>query len=379
MPPKEQHTDVAVRKKKNADAQAAFRQRRANYISTLEETVTNLESVVLQLQESCREARAEAQDLRHENSRLRQALRDRENFWRAVWPRKGQSSDSDGPPSFNSQIPVTQCTDHSIYSSGATYSAEHDSLGHRSSAYSWPQPIAQTSSSGGESAVLTGSASNSPQFSESPTLNSSEMAFMSRFPPEDQKVSMENQPYYNFHEGSAAVHDRTQDFDYRRQTTHPGEVTLHGGTADISLAASGTDAVRYRLGSTARSSDRPLLPILPPLSAGSDNGSQHEPGSSDGDSNSYLPQKLRSRRDTTASRPSRSPSPGMAPLSGTLAVIKAQAFGALRRTRVRSRKSTDGPAKVALDVLEARGIGMGGSHGVKRQRLDDDNDLDVPS
>lgn len=31
-------TEVALRKKKNADAQAAFRARRANYIATLEET-----------------------------------------------------------------------------------------------------------------------------------------------------------------------------------------------------------------------------------------------------------------------------------------------------------------------------------------------------
>lgn len=31
-------SDIAVRKKKNADAQAAFRARRANYIATLEET-----------------------------------------------------------------------------------------------------------------------------------------------------------------------------------------------------------------------------------------------------------------------------------------------------------------------------------------------------
>ena len=31
-------SDAALRKKKNADAQAAFRARRANYIATLEET-----------------------------------------------------------------------------------------------------------------------------------------------------------------------------------------------------------------------------------------------------------------------------------------------------------------------------------------------------
>ncbi|KAG1831187.1 hypothetical protein DFJ58DRAFT_872191, partial [Suillus subalutaceus] len=59
--------DITLRKKKNADNQAAFRQRRANYIATLEETVTSLESVLLQLQDSCREARSEAGYLRQDN------------------------------------------------------------------------------------------------------------------------------------------------------------------------------------------------------------------------------------------------------------------------------------------------------------------------
>lgn len=35
--PKPPSDDAAMRKKKNADAQAAFRARRANYIATLEE------------------------------------------------------------------------------------------------------------------------------------------------------------------------------------------------------------------------------------------------------------------------------------------------------------------------------------------------------
>lgn len=35
-------SEAALRKKKNADAQAAFRQRRANYIATLEETGSTL-------------------------------------------------------------------------------------------------------------------------------------------------------------------------------------------------------------------------------------------------------------------------------------------------------------------------------------------------
>ena len=63
-------------------------------------------------------------------------------------------------------------------------------------------------------------------------------------------------------------------------------------------------------------------------------------------------------------------------MSGTLAVIKAQAFGALRRTRARTKKGADGAAKVAIEALEARGIGMGVSTGSKRPRLHDDDDDD---
>ncbi|KAG2029172.1 hypothetical protein BDR03DRAFT_810799, partial [Suillus americanus] len=63
-------SNIALRKRKNADGQAAFRQRRANYIATLEETVTGLESLILQLQDSCHEARSEAGDLRQESAHL---------------------------------------------------------------------------------------------------------------------------------------------------------------------------------------------------------------------------------------------------------------------------------------------------------------------
>ena len=104
-----------MRRKKNADAQAAFRARRANYIASLEETgrlspafdvctllrgvaVTSLEAVVLSLQDTCREARNDADDLRHENARLlaavdgmKQAARDREKQWRDFWHVKQQA------------------------------------------------------------------------------------------------------------------------------------------------------------------------------------------------------------------------------------------------------------------------------------------------
>lgn len=47
------------------------------------------------------------------------------------------------------------------------------------------------------------------------------------------------------------------------------------------------------------------------------------------------------------------------PMSNTLAMIKAQAFGSLRRTRPKPKKTAETASKAAVDVLNARGIGMG--------------------
>jgi hypothetical protein len=159
--------------------------------------------------------------------------------------------------------------------------------------------------------------------------------------------------------------------DNFRRNSHGTEMTLHGGTADLSVAP-GTDGIRYRLGSRQpmSMSDRPMLPLTRP---GSANESQHERGSSDGDSASYSSSRLRSRR-SIALRSSRSPSPAAPALSCTVAVIKAQAFGALRRTRTRTKKSTETATRVAHDVLEARGIGV-----VHRRRTSDDDEFDLTS
>jgi hypothetical protein len=262
----------------------------------------------------------------------------------------------------------------------------------------WPQPLHAASGSESGPPTSTNSSSHSPNFAESPTLTSSDMSYVGRFPVEDQKVplsSMDSTPYifpssrsispsstpssssstsltspfqFAFSENSIS-HDRPE-FDYRRQSNHPhgAEVTLHGGTADISLAGP-CDAVRYRLGTRRANSgpERALLPTLPPIS-GHDNGDR---GSSESELYSH---HSRPRPRRVAS--SRSPSPvlGCPPISGTLAVIKAQAFGALRRTRARTKRTSEGAAKVAMDVLEARGIGMGVSAptGSKRPRLQDD-------
>ncbi|KAF9270238.1 hypothetical protein L218DRAFT_952410 [Marasmius fiardii PR-910] len=397
-------TDVALRKKKNADAQAAFRARRANYISTLEETVTNLESVVLQLQESCREARNEAQELRQENGRLRLQQKEREHFWRTMWSRKNQGDGDDFPVlpsgSFNGSLTVTsqvhQYGDVRTYredsaipctqaqSPTAAYSnIDTDEIGQRTSKYapdayfsavphtSWPsQSITQTSSSGGDSSGVHPSSthtSNSPNYTNSPTIASSEMTFP-RFPPqtEDQKVSvsnsLENAPFV-FSSSSRSLSPSVPTpstssttpltpfqfgvSDVVQDRPHPGTSSLSGAPPDGSLGSVGNDG-RYRPGSNRR--DGPLLPtVLPPISNGSDNGSQH---GSDGDS-------------------------GAAPqISGTLAVIKAQSFGALRRTRTRAKRPVESAAQVAMDVLESRGLGMGVQVGAKRQRrCEDEGDV----
>lgn len=170
-------------------------------------------------------------------------------------------------------------------------------------------------------------------------------------------------------------------------------MTLHGGTADISsLARPGGDGIRYSLGSRHSNSgpDRQLLPGIPSLAKNDHHFIDRE--SSDGEGE-HPSRRLRSRRN---GHDGRSMSPGVPPMSSTLAVIKAQglwlvicntatevqmfhlAFGALRRTRTRTKRSAEGGAKVALEALEARGINMGVSVGkvIKRQRLDDDDDYD---
>ncbi|KAJ6519838.1 hypothetical protein C8R45DRAFT_37754 [Mycena sanguinolenta] len=453
--------EIAIRKKKNADAQAAFRARRANYIATLEETVTSLESVVLQLQDSCREARTEAQELRQQNASLRHNFHAREKFWRTLWQSRKTGENDELPPLpqpiINGNMGSSQLhaygaeniayrshddptmysgqynsggyghssihyagdvssehSPHSLTQRGAKYGPYSYSVSHRD--HSWPQHIGQNaSSSGGESGPPpSANSSNSPSFGESPTLTSSSdlsVPFSSRFG-DEAKVPVSNldaAPYvfpapgsrsispsnttpssatsltssfqFAFPDGSVP-HERA-DYDYRRSSNPRSEVGLPAPSAEVSLSGPGSDAVRYRLGTRRAdsSADRHVLPILPPLSM-SDNGSQQDRGSSDGDCNSYGPSRPRRRRDSVISPPSRSTSPStVPPLSGTLAVIKAQAFGALRRTRARTKK-TSVPAKTALDVLEARGINMGvSSMGVssssKRQRTEESDDGEV--
>jgi hypothetical protein len=185
--------------------------------------------------------------------------------------------------------------------------------------------------------------------------------------PSSSSTSLTSPFQFSFNDG-AASHEKG-DFDYRR---HPPEVTLHGGIADVSLLTHGGDGIRLRLG-TRRSDSTTDRPLFSPLSGLMKSDMVTSDG---GDVKSDVAHsKLRPRR--TIAHANRSPSPGAPPLSGTLAVIKAQAFGALRRTRSRAKKGADSAAKVALEALEARGIGMGVNTGSKRARVDyDEDDMD---
>ncbi|KAH9946631.1 anaphase-promoting complex, cyclosome, subunit 4-domain-containing protein [Amylocystis lapponica] len=466
-------SEAALRKKKNADAQAAFRARRANYIATLEETVTNLEAVVIQLQDSCRSAKNEAAELREQNLRLKQDAKQRERLLRKLLHGKGvDAADMQGedfppappysvhPPSAagpsmspahtshytNDALRYTTGNDQSASMAGASYHhANGQDYSQRSPALTFAGSVDGDASGEGRSqhldshriatrydqysysidgstregpwagasdpgALDSGSSSHSPSFVESPSLTSADLSYSSRFPVvEDQKIplpslgsssyifptsrslspaastptsasstSLAPAPFqFTFPEGSV-VQDRPEFNSYRRHN-HGPELTLHGGTADISsLAAPGGDALRYRLnGRTNPASDRPMAQAPSPYSRAENGSGGRESDESESASYTYST-RSRQRSGVSSARASRSPSPGPPPICGTLAVIKAQAFGALRRTRTRTKKSSEGAAKAAVEALEARGIGMGISVGsaTKRPRLhSDDGDL----
>ncbi|CCM01974.1 uncharacterized protein FIBRA_04047 [Fibroporia radiculosa] len=457
-------SEAALRKKKNADAQAAFRARRANYIATLEETVTNLEAVVIELQDSCRKAKHEIQELRQENARLKQELRQRDRTLKRVWQGRSVASLSPQSDDFSSAPPyhphpspslvaasMAGYTDNPMryapppppdQSMAMATSFHHSAAGtdyiqrspaltfassvdtdtspdlrsqqmdpHRMPRYDqyayhmdpaprdtpWMRTDPQNGPSPGD-VLDSGSSSHSPNYIESPTLTSSELGYPSQFPLDEQKVSIAalNNSYmfsssrsispavstptstsstslapvpfpFTFPEGTVAQ-DRPE-FGYRRHGQAP-QLTLHGGTADISVAASSRDVARYRPNILT---DPPIAQALSRV----DNGSGGR-NSDDSEAASYTYSRSRQRSETGSTRASRSPSPAPPPLCGTLAVIKAQAFGALRRTRTRSRKTSEGAAKAAVQALEARGIGMGITIGAgsKRPRLlVDDGDM----
>lgn len=457
-----------LRKKKNADAQAAFRARRQNYISTLEETgirllqypiisaidrnpVTSLESVVLQLQESSRETRRENMELRQEASRLRYESREREKYWRTLIQTRKPSQATDhhdiSPPTLSSPYlghPTTALLpQQEPYTGSLSYRApdpsacqEYDSAGNFTNTVAFPNNEDADGSSeslpgrGGKYTAYPYTINGSSRDARWPMpglagLNSCERVNQSQSPymeshslatstdvasypgrySDERKVGLDsalnNAPYvfpstnryqtvadgipnsrsmspttsttssatslpltssYQLpFQDTPTGHDRA-DFDYRSSSLPQcPDVSLHGGLADISLAGQPSDPGGYRL---TRRSDTP--------------SGEHHNSEQMLRINSQPDEALRLRGRRNALHPyHRSPSPAPPQLSCTVAVIKAQAFGALRRTRTKTKKSTDGAAKVAQDVLEARGIGVG-SAAAKHSGLEDEIDVETP-
>ncbi|KAJ2920192.1 hypothetical protein MD484_g212, partial [Candolleomyces efflorescens] len=186
--------DSDERKKKNAKAQAAFRARRANYIDTLEEAVTNLESVVWNLQMASRESLAEVQDLRQQNARLRLQVQERERYWKAFYRTRKPDDDLGQLPAAmllpsNTAGPVGQSPfqyqeEHFNYRSDDSCQTVFNGSEH-SYAGSPSIPIAEPHIA----ADATHQTSQSP-----PVYVESEMSFPSRSfgAPEEQKVALQS-------------------------------------------------------------------------------------------------------------------------------------------------------------------------------------------
>lgn len=346
---------------------------------TLSRLVITLESSVLDFQQASRLLRAEVQDLQQENARLRLDIKTQDMAWRAfcLSGKLGSFRDNDGPI-----FPLSNSTGAPVGQS--TFQYQEEQLNYRSTDSCltvfgghqdprWPlQPIPATG------ADVTHQMSQVPPVSlEPPSLTS--FSSQSFGAPEEQK-----DPFQSVHEGvlylcfgnlcdTMGQSTDHRDFDYRPHLLPQG-VTLHGGTADVSsLSGFPSDAVLYRLNSgepepgTEQQRSTPLVGTSTSHLGGSgENGSSshHDLAGSDSKVLSVASRKRR-RLDTETS--SRSPSPSFPSLSNSVTVIKAQAFGALRRPRA-NKTNPESSAKVAMEALEAQGLRIG----IKRPRMDNE-------
>jgi hypothetical protein len=351
-------------------------------------------------------------DLRQENSRLRHENREREKYWKAFVHARKSAHDAIVPPdSYGTHIAYrpspsqsydnlasTSFVDQHIPFDDVDASAASD----RAAKYA-PYPYSIPDSPRDprwQLPALNGAGpsmpqSQSPSYMQSPSLTAPADLYPARFPTNDRKVDavLSNAPYvfpsssryqdsipnsrsmspttsassatslpltssYQLPFQDPSTAQDHSDFDYRSQSlSHCPDVTLHGGIADLALAGQHPDSVRYRFTKRPDSDANNDPPVLPQ----NDSTPQQESETT----------RARGNRRNIAHPYRRSQSPGPTPLSSTVAVIKAQAFGALRRTRAKTKKTADSAARVAQDVLEARGIGVGPMPSPKRVRDDD--------
>ncbi|KAG9126795.1 hypothetical protein FRC07_001927 [Ceratobasidium sp. 392] len=383
---------ATLRRKKNADAQAAFRSRRANYIANLEETdpsdsspVTRLEYVVRELQDSCREARDIAEETKQENVELRstinsmrQAERERERVWRALNNRANPqqslsdaSSDTDG-----SLVPASVSSCQQTLGGMVMHDSAHNMIEYQPR-LGYPQP--------GELAVhqlpSPADTMNAMPGYDAYSNNQNMMMSGSNYPlfsGEHQHHAHDGQWTSSSMHGSAYIDNMEQDT--APMTCSPGSqiiipdlsddgtiernalVRFHNSPAvaatfdpSVSMRHPSTPASDHDLESvTQAASPDPQTPRRLTRSRAQFRRTQSgsDPYPIQGSSNDRESRRERRRtRDTSPDGPA---------FSDTLAVIKAQAFGTARKTRTRANRGvSEHAARVAMEVLEARGLSLG--------------------
>ncbi|KAG9000901.1 hypothetical protein FRB93_012506 [Tulasnella sp. JGI-2019a] len=423
-------TDTILEKKrKNASAQAAFRARRSTYIANLEETVISLETVIRKLQDACRDAHDDVADYREENVRLKAQVagfEDRERIWKAyakatagtpaALVAKSQLSGLAAPSKPQSQSsgvvtpPSTQssCLQESVIS-GTCYSEEATVYGDDGYGYGKIEdcdgeslrlyPVAQSSASFAPAfsyASPTGDLGSIPPTPGSATMQGEfgDLANMALVQTNGYMGSY--QDYYldanmpsasdlvpSYPTNSTYTPPQTVSFtnEIQRRHTLP---SVHSSEGDASAAT----ATAVDLNMEFLADDQNMTP--PSSTAGTSSCQSPELNSANNRARRHtyaaFPSALSASSSPIASRrgPTKSArdTNDVTALSNTLAVIKAQAFGNVRKTRARNRRTSAsaGAAKAAVEILEARGLSLGIdiAGGVKRRRRDDFGTCDKP-
>ncbi|KAG8745696.1 hypothetical protein FRC10_007176 [Ceratobasidium sp. 414] len=375
---------ATLRRKKNADAQAAFRSRRANYIANLEETVTRLEYVVRELQDSCREARDVAEEAKQENAELRSTInsmrqveRDRERVWRALNHRTNPqqslsdtSSDTDG-----SLVPASVSSCQQTLGGMVMHDSAHSMIEYQPR-LGYPQP--------GELAVhqlpSPADTMNAMPGYDAYGNNQNMIMSSSSYP----LFSGEHQ--HHAHDGqwaNSSMHSNTYmdsiEPDAAPMTCSPGsQIVIPDLTEDGTIERSAL--VRFHNSPTIAATFNPSVAMRHPSTPVSDHDLESSTQASPDPQTPRRVTRSRAqfRRSQSGSEPyptqgsstdrearrerrrARDASPDGPAFSDTLAVIKAQAFGTARKTRSRANRDvSEHAARVAMEVLEARGLSLG--------------------
>ncbi|KAF8708441.1 hypothetical protein RHS03_03855, partial [Rhizoctonia solani] len=390
-------TELAtLRRKKNADAQAAFRSRRANYIANLEETgmllllptslqctdllpVTRLEFVVRQLQNNCREARDMLEETKQENMELRatinsmrQAERERERVWRALNNRGNpQATLSDASSDTDGSLVTANCQQQL-----GMVQMDNSLIDYQGRGLTYPQP---------------GELSVHQLPSPADTMNA--LPSYDAYANQNIMLSGANYPLFNdnHHDGSAqwnASMGGGNAYSSMDDGSAPAPMTCSPGSGQIIIPELGDEnqmerntMVRFHNSPGALTTFDPSVVNMrhpsTPASA-SDHGASEEIESMDPQTPRRLTRSRSHLRRQSGSDPYPTPSTGGSSesrrerrrarddspdgpaFSDTLAVIKAQAFGTARKTRTRANRGvSEHAARVAMEVLEARGLSLG--------------------